>query len=194
MFLFQMIKLQAWHWNNLHCSTAEARRCFWMKSCQIVFSRPSLLVQSATRLRRCPRGAGKQSGFGTSHSLSSQGLWSSADYTTNCSLYPRPCLANYEYSLAMNVILSDMQLSIQIMSPVLVFFCLKNLIILSRFLSDFDICAGRGQRESVNISLVFLIKWPNPLFLSHVLNCCPTKNTSWATLLHKLDVFFFFFA
>lgn len=75
------MKLQARRRNNL--AAARARRCFWMKSCQIVFD--SLC---AGRFLRCPRGAWEQSGFGISHSLSSQGLWPSADFTANCSLTP----------------------------------------------------------------------------------------------------------
>ena len=56
-----------------------------------LFLTPSLLVR-AGRLLRCPPGAGEQSGFGISHSLSSQGLWPSADSTANCSLIPSPLL------------------------------------------------------------------------------------------------------
>lgn len=56
-----------------------------------LFLMPSLFVR-AGRLLRCPPGAGEQSGFGISHSLSSQGLWPSADSAANCSLTPSPLL------------------------------------------------------------------------------------------------------
>lgn len=67
-----------------------SQRRSWMKSCHIVFDAPVFV--RAGRLLRCPRGAGEQSGFGISHSLSSQGLWLSADFTANCSLIPSPLL------------------------------------------------------------------------------------------------------
>lgn len=117
MFVFQS---RLWCCDNHERPAAQARRCFQMKSCQIVFDAP-LCGWEPARLLRCPPGAGEQSGFGISHSLSSQGLWPSAVSTANCSLtYPRPCcLANYEYSAAVKVILSDMQLSSRIVSAVL---------------------------------------------------------------------------
>lgn len=48
--------------------------CFW---CALCWPAPSV-----------PSGCREQSGFGISHSLSSQGLWPSADFTANCSLTP----------------------------------------------------------------------------------------------------------
>lgn len=69
---------------------SAARGCFWMKSCQIVFD--ALSVGESRPAPSLPSRRREQSGFGISHSLSSQGLWPSADFTTNCSLIPWPLL------------------------------------------------------------------------------------------------------
>lgn len=65
----------------------KAGRCFWMKSCHICFW-CLRWARAARLLLRRPPGAAGRSGLAISHSLSSQGLWASTDFTGNCS--PRP--------------------------------------------------------------------------------------------------------
>lgn len=95
---------------------SEPEDVFWMKSCQIVFDAP--LCCGAPSLPSRRRGAvwlwhftlAQQSRPVTIRRLYNQ-------------LLPQPlapcCWANYEYSVAMKVILSDMQLSSRIVSVVL---------------------------------------------------------------------------
>lgn len=80
---------------------------------------PSLLVR-ADWLLRCPQGAGGSSLALAFHTRSTvKACDRPQTLPPTAPLYPRPCcLANYEYSVAMKVILSDMQLSSQIMSVV----------------------------------------------------------------------------
>lgn len=153
-----MTKLQAWHWNNLahehllqHCRGQE------MRSLVRLFLRPSLLV-STTRLLRCPRGAGEQSGFGTSHSLSSQGLWPSADYTTNCSHIPSALLFGQLWIFTCYECNSVRHATVHsdIVSCVV---CIWRIWSFSHFLSDFE-----PNHD---------FKW---FCLSNVLHCYPTKT------------------
>lgn len=107
-------------WSSRASSAAKARRCFfWMKSCQIVFdalsvgeSRPgSFAALQAQRSRLALA-------FHTRSAVKACDRPQTLQPTAPS--YPRPsCLANYEYSAAMKVILSDMQLSSQIVSAAL---------------------------------------------------------------------------
>lgn len=104
---------------SIYCSTAEARRwevlsdCFWGPLCW--WAQPGSFAALGVQ------------GSSQALALHTRSAVKASDHPQTipptAPTYPRPCcLANYEYSLAMNVILSDMQLSIQILSAVLFVF------------------------------------------------------------------------
>lgn len=99
---------------------ARARRCFlWMKSCQIVFDALSVGEgQAGSFAALQAKGSSLALAFHTRSAVKACDRLQTLQPTAP--LHPHPCcLANYEYSAAMKVILSDMRLSGQIVSAVL---------------------------------------------------------------------------
>lgn len=85
-----MIVQQGWCQDN-HRAVLHERGDVSRWSPVRLFLMPSSLVR-ADWLCGCPQGAQEQSGSGISHSLNSQGLWPSTDFTANWSLTPSPLL------------------------------------------------------------------------------------------------------